>query len=239
MLSKKIKALMVVSLVFNAAFVLAASAVVYKTGIAYIVNKTKAAVGPAKPSPFYSDRVTQFDELSTKNNQIVFLGDSLTQYGEWNELTGMQVLNRGISGDTTDGILQRLDQITRLKPAKLFIMAGTNDLMQGKDLATIAQNYQHIIEGIRKESPDTKVFIQSVIPVNKEILRAEITNQNVQLLNAQLKTIADKSQSAYIDVFGPLYVNGKLDPQYTHDGLHLSGKGYEVWRKQIQTYVKG
>lgn len=219
-------------------FLLSGSVVVYKTGIPYIINKAKSTLGPAKPNTFYSDRVSLFDELSEKQNQIVLLGDSLTQYGEWSEITGVTVLNRGIFGDTTDGMLKRLAQVTIIKPSKLFILIGTNDLMQGKDVATVAQNYQQIVERVRKETPETKIFIQSVLPVNKDVLRSDITNENVIALNKQLQLIAEKTQSTYVDLYSLLLVNNKLDPQCTHDGLHLSGKGYQVWEKEIEKYIR-
>lgn len=82
-----------------------------------------------KHTTFYDQRATLFEVLPTSKKDIIFLGNSITNGGEWAELLGNpHVKNRGISGDRTDGVLDRLHVITKGKPAKIFLLIGINDL---------------------------------------------------------------------------------------------------------------
>jgi len=97
----------------------------------------------------------------------LFLGDSITDGGEWCELFGdARLKNRGISGDVTWGVLDRLSEVTAGKPVKIFLMIGVNDLARGKTVEEIIANYETIVERIRRETPQTQLYIQSVLPVN-------------------------------------------------------------------------
>ena len=116
---------------------------------------------------------------------MVFLGDSITRGGQWHELfPGVAVKNRGIGGDVTTGVLSRLDPITRGRPAKVFLMIGTNDLFRGTPGQEVAANVGEIVRRIGRESPDTRVFVQSVLP------RAAEWADQVDRLNVALELTA-------------------------------------------------
>ena len=92
-----------------------------------------------KHSTFYYQRATLFEVLPTSKSDIIFLGNSITNGGEWAELLGNpHAKNRGISGDTTQGVLDRLSTITKGKPSKIFLLIGTNDLSRGKSVDEVA-----------------------------------------------------------------------------------------------------
>ena len=95
----------------------------------------------------------------------MFLGDSITEGGAWAEFFESRVTrNRGISGDTTSGVLARLHQINRFKPSSIFLMIGTNDISFGVAEDEIVENILTIVDLIGTSSPDTKLFIQSILP---------------------------------------------------------------------------
>lgn len=85
-----------------------------------------------KYSTFYEQRASLFDELKVEQSDIIFLGNSITNGAEWAELfNNYSVKNRGISGDTCEGVYDRLESILRGHPRKVFLLIGINDLGRG------------------------------------------------------------------------------------------------------------
>jgi len=197
---------------------------------------------PTTVSSYYTEKQTLFDKLPQSTNSIYFLGDSLTDGCEWNELLSNQkIKNRGISGDTTEGVFSRLNLITQSKPQKIFIMIGINDLLNNIETNKILDNYKKIITTIRADSPKTKIYIESILPLNFEIdkTKREINNQNISDFNNNLKNFADNSNIFYIDLYSAfLNSSGQLSEKYTLDGIHLNGQGYLLWKNEISKYIK-
>jgi lysophospholipase L1-like esterase len=128
---------------------------------------------------------------SGEQKEIIFLGDSITAKCEWSKLfSNPFVRNLGISGDKTDGVLSRLSEVTKSKPTKVFIMIGVNDIRSKVSDSTIIKNYVHFFDKIKLESPNTKVYLQSILPVNNDIGASKTTNERVNKLNNLLKEIA-------------------------------------------------
>jgi len=112
-----------------------------------------------KYSTFYVQRASLFSKLAITPKDIVFIGNSITNGAEWNELfPRKRVKNRGISGDTSEEVYDRLDSIVKGKPAKIFILIGINDISRGIEVETIVQNMKRIVEKIQNELPKTKIY---------------------------------------------------------------------------------
>ncbi len=189
-------------------------------------------------NPFYWDKKSHFETLSNSGSAIIFLGDSLTDLCEWSEIfMNENIKNRGICGDTTDGILNRISHILESKPAKLFLMIGINDLNQGVSVEDVANNYQLILETLKDKIPEDKVFIQSLLPVDNQLINNDI-NSKIVALNDQIRELTERFCFQYINLF-PAFLNknNQLDIQYTSDGVHLNGQGYLVWKAIIEKYV--
>ncbi len=192
---------------------------------------------------YWDMKTSLFDVLPVKEGDIVFLGNSITDGGEFHELFEMpNIKNRGIRSDVITGVEKRLSQVTAGHPAKIFLLIGINDISHGLSIDNLASRYERLVKKIRSQSPDTKLYVQSIMPVNnsfrryKNLLGREHT---VTALNTRIKKIAGENNARYIDLWPALSTDGKtLDKRFTADGLHLNGAGYRAWTKAIEPYVK-
>lgn len=177
---------------------------------------------------------------STKN-PVVFFGDSITFGANWQRLfPESPVVNRGISGDTTLGLLNRQDEIIALRPKQIFLMIGTNDLCFGRPVDKVVENFDRLLSRFHKELPGTPVYVQSILPFNDQMFPSNgfRKNQNIRDLNKAIKPLAARYGYEYLDLSGAFSgPDGRLLPQYTYDGLHLNDDAYLVWRRLIDSYV--
>lgn len=182
--------------------------------------------------------------LPDSKRDIIFLGNSINDGSEWYELfNDIRVKNRGISGDITTGILHRLKEVTSRKPAKVFLMIGINDLGRGVSPDSVVKNILLINDYILQESPITKVYIESILPVNASFGKFPgQVSKGAQVVrsNELLKAAAARHRFEYIDLHSKFVdAQGLLDAKYTNDGLHLTGAGYQHWRHLIYPKVVG
>ncbi|WP_418186276.1 GDSL-type esterase/lipase family protein [Aliarcobacter vitoriensis] len=181
--------------------------------------------------PYYKHKVSQFEVLMDKNSDIttMMLGDSITDEGEWSELLGFKVHNRGISGDTTDGVLDRLNTVgSNVK--KVFIMIGVNDIMRGKSAEYVFENYKKIIKYLQEK--DIKIVIQSTLYIGES--RKQNFNPKIEKLNKDLQEFAKNNQIIFIDL-NPIFTKNKtLLKEFTYDDLHLNGKSYILWSNELK-----
>jgi len=187
---------------------------------------------------YYYHRKEHFESLPNSKNEIIFLGNSITDNSEWSELFGNpNIKNRGIGGDDTDGILERLEEVTASQPAKVFLLVGTNDLAYGKSGDHVVDNIRKIIDRIQADSPKTRIYIQSILPVDDAVHYTRKNGDIIQI-NEELKKMAYKKEMVYIDLHSAFKNNnGILDTKYSLDGLHLNGEGYQLWKGLILKYV--
>ena len=198
----------------------------------------------SKFGTYYDQRKSLFEILPETKNEIIFLGNSITDGSEWSELLqNPRAKNRGISGDTSEGVLFRLYQITRVQPAKVFLLIGINDLSKNVSPDTVYANICKIVSTIRTKSPKTKVYVQSILPVNNTFKTFSTHTSRTPLvkdINQRLKNICPKLGATYVDLFSELKNpnDDMLNPLYTNDGLHLLGEGYKAWLRVILPYLK-
>lgn len=185
---------------------------------------------------YYPVRIAEFGKEPLVTGRIVFLGNSITQIGDWKKLLhDSTVINRGIAGDITFGVLKRLDEVIGLKPSKVFLLIGINDI--GKDIpdAVIAGNIRNIVVRLQQESPSTEVYLQSILPVNPDVPNFPQhydKQEHVLAANKLISQVAKETGCAFINIHD-LFTDskGRLDASLTPDGLHLGPDkgGYEKW----------
>lgn len=190
---------------------------------------------------YYQERLGIFKNEPFAKGGIIFLGNSITEFGDWKKLLNdPTIVNRGIAGDNTYGILDRLDDVIKRQPRKLFLKVGINDLAQGIPVEIVVKNILTIVDQIKEKSPQTKILVQSVLPTNdlvkKEYPDAFGKNQLADQVNKAVQKAATKHAFTFVDIT-PLFKDkeGKLNAAFAEsDGLHLNQQGYEVWAKFLK-----
>lgn len=179
--------------------------------------------------------------------QIVFIGDSITDLyvldDHYADLP-LATYNRGIGGDTTKGVLNRL-QVSAfdIAPAAIVLMIGTNDINAGEENSAIVQRYGQIIDEIYAALPDVKLYCMSVIPQNEQIetygsIQVAQTTQKILALNQEIQALAQQRGATYLDLFSLLAdENNRLIRDYSDDGLHLNSRGLAVWTDLLKPYL--
>lgn len=167
-------------------------------------------------------------------------------------------LNQGISGETSYGLLQRLQGFDQTQPQVIFVMIGINDLIQGVGDATLLANQQEIVAHLKAAHPQSRIVMQSILPHGGDRARQrylasiagspvppvrpkwvdrlpKISPQRLQRLNQQLAAIAHQEQVEFLNLYDLfLGEDNLIRPELTTDGLHLSAEGYAVWRSQLE-----
>lgn len=184
--------------------------------------------------PAYKLKVEQFKAFPNSSKDIIFLGNSITAGVDWTELLGSpRMKNRGIGGDITFGVLERLDEVIEGKPSKVFILIGTNDISRNIPDDVILSNYQKMISRIKSGSPGTKIYFQTILPTNSSFGKFKNhynKSEHTIHINTQLKAIAKKEGITIIDLYTAfLDSQNNLEASLTHDGLHLTMAGYQKW----------
>ena len=175
----------------------------------------------------YPERITQFKSNPLENADIVFLGNSITELaGNWgSRFSSSIVKNRGIAGDVTEGVLARLGEIYYFKPTSVFLLIGINDIFAGKTPEFVAGNIIKITQNIHQRSPETKIYVQTILPnANTSIV------STIQATNKLLVSNASTNNYTLIDLH-VLFAdaNDIIKPEYTTDGTHLTEVAYAVW----------
>lgn len=186
---------------------------------------------------------------TSPKNATVFFGDSITElcsteeiYYDYVQKSGIPVINRGISAETTETMLERIeDNITVLEPRNLVMLMGINDLSEGKEIKEIASNIEKMVILTKEKSPNTNIILQAVYPVNtnrdsfyQKFQLRNRDNTKVAKLNKEIEKIAKKHHITYLDVSEYLKdEKGMLKEEYTEDGLHPNIKGYYAVKDEI------
>ncbi|MRG46098.1 GDSL family lipase [Chitinophaga sp. SYP-B3965] len=193
---------------------------------------------------YYEGRMDLYNQLNNQPADILFLGNSITERGEWAELLpGRKIANRGIGGDNTFGVLARLDGVIKQQPGRIFLLIGINDIGRSAPTEVILSNYRQIVAKLTAGLPRTKLIIQSVLPMNDGKLAYDYLKgkaAKVKALNEGIVLIAKEFKLTYLNLH-ELFADekGELKAEYTKDGIHLEPAAYVDWvnwlkkRKQL------
>lgn len=171
--------------------------------------------------------------MQTQDNHIAFAkpvdlvmyGDSITEWGPWHDgIQGVTLANRGLSGDTTDGMKYRIESTTACQPKLICMMAGINDLSQGYSVDEIMENYSQMLKYWHER--DIEVWVQSTLFVGQ---RLNELNPLVAQLNQELIKLCNNTGADYIDLNAVICPQGFLPLTCSADDLHLNSYAYGKW----------
>ena len=182
-------------------------------------------------------------------NQTVLLGDSITDFFNWYELfydfskiSGQAVYNRGISGDTTDRLLERLNEnVLNIEPKNVVLLIGTNDIGRGLPLSMSVENVSKIIENTKKVCSDINFILQAVYPINRGMRDKfeKRSNEKIDIMNKEFIKLSEKYDCVWLDITDKLKdETGNLKKEYTYDGLHLNISAYKIVAENIIPLLK-
>ncbi|MBR5202944.1 MAG: hypothetical protein IKW45_06735 [Clostridia bacterium] len=182
-------------------------------------------------------------------NQTILLGDSITDFFNWYELfydfcekSGQAVYNRGISGDTTDRLLERLEEnALNISPKNIVLLIGTNDISRGVPLSVTVENVSKIIENTKNACPDVNFILQAVYPINRGMRDKfeKRSNDKIHLMNKEFIKLSEKYGCTWLDITDDLKdKTGNLRKEYTYDGLHLNISAYKIIAERIIPLLK-
>lgn len=201
-------------------------------------------MGAKAQASFYNEKVAEFAKMRpVDSTDVVMLGDEFTEYaGDWNVLLRWKhVRNRGIAGDNVDGVSRRLGQVLRGKPKAVFLMVGSRDILNDTPAQALLDRYATLIKKIRQLSPSTKLYVQSLLPINEGYKREDLEGKTevVAAFNRSLRRYCDRNKIAYINLFKSFVRRGtnELRRELTQDGYALSPFGYKLWAFEIKKYL--
>lgn len=186
-----------------------------------------------------------FKVIPTSTDDIIFFGDSITDRCEWAELfENPNIKNRGISGDRVRWMFDRYRQTAEGHPAKLFFLAGINDLNAKTKSHDVVIMIAELLTRFRAYSPETKIYVQSILPMNldapaQEKRRGSTINERIDNCNKWLQEWCSKNDMTFINIAPAMkQADGQLNEVFTIDGLHPNAIGYMVWKDIIEGYVE-
>jgi lysophospholipase L1-like esterase len=164
---------------------------------------------------------------------LLFLGDSLTASGDWAAwFPEHHTSNHGVSGDTTDAVLGRLDAVLAERPDAIALLIGTNDLAMRQSVEHVVRNIEYALVAIRRDLPSVRMLLQSITPRGREF------TEQIQDANRHLRQFAPSVHAQYLDLWPALAGDGdELAAEFSDDRLHLNDRGYEAWLGELRPAI--
>lgn len=188
----------------------------------------------------YEEELRTYKEDYTN---YLFLGDSITDFYDLDKYyDGLPVVNSGISGNTTEDILNDMkNRVYEYNPSKVFLLIGTNDLIHDISVDDIISNIEKIISEIKDNKPQVEIYVESIYPVNDNLDEEMVSNRNnddIMKINEKIKKYCDENNYTYINMYDKLLDDdGNFSEEYTDDGLHPNENGYEIITKELKKYL--
>ena len=217
------------------------------TAIVIVFILTIILIGNNKTNAKEKEK-TRKEEINKYEN-IVFLGDSITEFYPIDEIYGdLPIIKSGIAGYRTDDLLPKLEEMVyRYNPTSVYLLIGTNDLLWDKaeDTKKAISNIKKIVENIKSNRKNTKIYIESIYPVNVDLdttrhMVGYRENETIIEVNKEIEKYCRENNYIYINMYDELTdEDGNLNKKYTDDGLHPNSLGYAKITRVLLPYIYG
>ena len=224
---------------------LAANLIFILISLTHFFDTKKVENTSNEPFGYYS-AIRGFEAQNRTAKDIVFIGDSrVAGFDFQKEMPDCQILNRGIAGDSLNGLQYRMNEILRQKPSVILLECGVNDLRnldfdlyhQQHYVRYIVHNFERLVDTIQSKSPTTKLYINSIIPTYNGVSNCYQCNAKIDTLNKYFEKICIQKHVNYLNLNTAFKKEKQLSLEYTYDGLHLNQKGYKAWSEQLKSSI--
>ena len=194
---------------------------------------------------FSSERWNQLKKHHSEHpilpNCVLLFGDSMTENFE-KYISNPQLLNFGISGDFSSGLITRVNSVVKQQPQQIFIMIGINDIIEKVPVSAIKNNYMSVLHQLKEDCPNSEIYVQSTLPtreINSLFSSSKNTNDKVLELNTLMQMNCKELNISFIDLY-PLFLDQEklLKKELSLDGIHLTKQGYDLWKNELQKHLK-
>ena len=205
--------------------------------ICLLVSFTSLFAQARERTEHWHTRNQQFNaEMDSPGNvDIVFLGNSITEGFDLDHyFPGHKVVNRGIIADHMDGIIERLDNSAlSLKPKKLFLMIGINDIGDKRNDDYLKTMFVTLVDTLMTGLPETDIYLLSILPTTPRWKNCP--PDQIKRINGFLAGLALEKDVGFINLY-PHFLGDMhyLNPDLTRDGLHPNQAGYDVMAGKIK-----
>ena len=173
------------------------------------------------------------DSTIETRSSIAFVGDSITNHGNWESwFPDRETYNLGVSGNTTDDLIERIDQVVEIHPDAVALLIGTNDLGQRKSVEHLVRNIEYLLVTLRRGLPGTRMLVQSIMPRGAEFA------ERVHDANRHLRQFAPSVNAQYLDLWPVLSIGDEISPEFSDDKLHLNDAGYQAWLSELRPGIE-
>ncbi len=210
-------------------------------GMAFLFGRAQVMENFYAPNRPRAESLALLASLPKVEHGIVFIGDDAIANGPWDELfPEARIARRGLSGETSHGVVQRIGEILPQKPSAIFIMVGFNDILRDVHPNTIGSNFRRMFDAIDQQSPSTRVYVMSILPYAGAIRPSEALRRQLIIdTNSKLADISAERGATYIDLYSA-FANEKdqLKPDLAASWRLLGAEGYQRWHDMIDEHVQ-
>ena len=168
---------------------------------------------------------------------IVFFGDSITRGSDFRFFfPSKKIVNLGCSGDTVDGLRERIPMVCALAPQKVFVLVGINGLKK-KSRKEQARKYEEMLTQLKAAVPSATLYVQGLLPISRSKEKSICPNATIRLFNDTLRALAKKHECTFIELYDLYEKEGELNPTLTVDGIHLRENAYDRWAGAIRPFI--
>ncbi len=232
-------------IIWIAVLLLAANLIFILVRLTHFFDSKPSDSKSNEPFGYYS-AIRGFESQNRSDKDVVFIGDSrVAGFDFQKEIPDCQILNRGIAGDSLNGLQYRMKEILRQKPKAILLECGVNDLRnldfdlyhQQHYVRYITDNFERLVDTIQAKSPTTKLYINSIIPTYNGVSNCYQCNAKIDTLNAHFEKICIQKHINYVNLNTAFVKEKQLNLEYTYDGLHLNSMGYKAWAEQLKSSI--